>query len=137
MIKYKISKPTLSEYRKLYEGTGWVPSSSLSDEMLQTAIDHSWYWISAYDNQRLVGVGRPISDGVLYSFVCDMIVDPKYRNQGIGTKILEMLKEKCRQHSFQRVWLFAATGKTDFYIKNGFDARPAYAPGMQMKKGVE
>ena len=133
MIKYEISKPTLSGYKNLYEGTGWAPSASISDEVLQSAIDNSWYWISAYDDQTLVGIGRLISDGALYAFVCDMIIDPKYQKQGIGTAILAMLKEKCQKHSLRRVWLFAATGRADFYLNNGFEIRPDDAPGMQMK----
>jgi GNAT superfamily N-acetyltransferase len=134
MIKYEHSKPTLSEYKGLFESTGWTSSISVSDEILQTAIDNSWYWISAYDDQTLIGIGRLVSDGALYAFVCDMIVHPKYQKQGIGTSILEMLKEKCMKHSFQRVWLFAAPGRAGFYLDNGFEIRPDNAPGMQMKK---
>lgn len=133
MIRYENSKPNLGGYRKLYESTGWAPPASISDEVLQMALDNSWYWISAYDDQKLIGIGRLVSDGALYAFVCDMIVDPDYRKQGIGTSILGMLKEKCREHSFRRVWLFAAPGRAGFYVKNGFDIRPADAPGMQMK----
>lgn len=133
MIKYENSKPTLSGYKKLYESTGWAPPASISDEVLQTAINNSLYWISAYDDEILVGIGRIVSDGALYAFVCDMIVEPKYQKQGIGTSILGLLKEKCREHSFRRVWLFAATGKAGFYLNNGFEIRPDDAPGMQMK----
>ena len=133
MIKYENSNPTLSGYKKLYESTGWAPSASVSDEVLQAAIDNSWYWISAYDDQTLIGIGRLVSDGALYAFVCDMIVDPQYQKQGIGSAILEMLKEKCKKHSFRRVWLFAAPGRAGFYLSNGFEIRPDDAPGMQMK----
>ena len=133
MIKYENSKPTLSGYKKLYESTGWAPSASVSDEVLQAAIDNSWYWISAYDDQTLIGIGRLVSDGALYALVCDMIIDPKYQKQGIGTSILDMLKEKCKKYSFRKVWLFAATGRAGFYLSNGFEIRPDDAPGMQMK----
>ena len=133
MIKYENSKPTLSGYKKLYESTGWVPPASISDEVLQTAIDSSFYWISAYDDETLVGIGRIVSDGALYAFVCDLIVEPEYQKRGIGASILGLLKEKCKKQSFRRVWLFAATGKAGFYLNNGFEIRPDDAPGMQMK----
>lgn len=133
MIKYTASKPTLSGYRKLYESTGWVSPNAVSDDVLQTAIDQAWYWVSACDDQTLVGMGRLISDGALYAFVCDLIIDPRYQRQGIGSTILKMLKDKCTQQSFRRVWLFAAPGRAGFYEKNGFDVRPEDAPGMQMK----
>jgi len=133
MIKYEHSKPTLSGYRKLYESTGWAPPASVSDGVLQAAIDNSSHWITAYDDESLIGIGSLVSDGALYAFVCDMIVDPGYQKRGIGSEILTRLKEKCREHSFRRVWLFAATGKAGFYLNNGFEIRPEDAPGMQMK----
>lgn len=133
MIQYENSKPPLSGYKRLYISTGWAPAEALTDDVLQRAMDHSWYWISVYDDQILIGVGRLVSDGALYAFICDLIVDPEYREQGIGASILERLKAKCRQHALRRVWLFAAPGKAGFYLKNGFDVRSDDAPGMQMK----
>jgi GNAT superfamily N-acetyltransferase len=134
MIDYRSSKPTLEEYRCLFESTGWTSSIHVSDDALRKAIDNSWHWVTVFDNERLVGVGRLVSDGSLYAFVCDMIVFPAYQGQGIGTEILKRLKDKCIEHNIQRVWLFAAAGRTEFYIKNGFDVRPEDAPGMQMKR---
>jgi len=134
MIVYKPVKPQLFEYRSLFESAGWTSSIAISDDVLKMAIDSSWYWVSAFDNGRLVGIGRLVSDGALYAFVCDMIVLPEYQAQGIGKSILKMLKGKCLENGIQRVWLFAAPGKAGFYMKNGFDIRSEDAPGMQMKK---
>jgi GNAT superfamily N-acetyltransferase len=134
MIEYRQLKPPLHDYKSLFESTGWTSSIAISDDVLQKVIDNSWYWISAFDKERLVGVGRLLSDGALYALVCDIIVLPGYQGQGIGEVILKMLKDKCRKNGIQRVWLFAAQGRTRFYIRNGFDIRPADAPGMQLKK---
>lgn len=134
MIEYKPVKPPLYEYKSLFESTGWTSSIAISNDVLKMAIDSSWYWVSAFDNGRLVGIGRLVSDGALYAFVCDMIVLPEYQGQGIGKVILKMLKDKCMENGIQRVWLFAAPGRAGFYLKGGFDIRPEDAPGMQMKK---
>ncbi len=83
---------------------------ALSKEALRLAIDNSRQWVSVCDDNRLIGVGRLISDGALYEFVCDMIVLPEYQNRGIGGSILKMLREKCTEHNIQRVWLFEASG---------------------------
>ena len=125
MIKYVNSKPTLAAYKKLYKSTGWTPADTISDEILQAAIDNSWYWISAYDDQTLVGIGRLVSDGVYYAHIYDVIVDPKYRNQNIGASIFERLKEKCKINSFRRVWLFPETGRVGFYLSNDSENRPS------------
>ncbi|PKN18396.1 MAG: GNAT family N-acetyltransferase [Deltaproteobacteria bacterium HGW-Deltaproteobacteria-6] len=125
MIKYVNSKPTLAAYKKLYESTGWTTADVVPDEVLQAAIDNSWYWISAYDDQTLIGVGRLVSDGVYYAHIHDIIVDPKYRNQDISASIVEMLKEKCLKNSFRRVWLFPGTGQVGFYLRNDSENRPS------------
>ncbi|PKN62924.1 MAG: GNAT family N-acetyltransferase [Deltaproteobacteria bacterium HGW-Deltaproteobacteria-15] len=133
MIECKPLKPTLDEYRHLFESTGWTSAITISDNMLKKALDKSWYWVSAFDQESLIGIGRLISDGALYAFVCDMIVLPEYQRKGIGKEILNMLKNRCLEAGIQRVWLFSASGRTEFYIKNGFDIRPHDAPGMQLK----
>jgi len=132
MINYKWVKPPLSKYKKLLEIIGWSSIISITDEKLRLAIDSSWGWVSAFDNDRLIGIGRLISDGALYALVCDMIVHPEYQKRGIGSSILNMLKDKCVEHDIQRVWLFSAKGQIDFYLHNGFEVRPHDAPGMQM-----
>ena len=134
MIEYRELKPSLIDYRRLFESTGWTASIAISDESLQLAIDNSWHWVSVYDNDSLIGVGRLLSDGGLYAFVCDMIVLPDYQNKGIGASILEILKDKCTKNNIRRVWLFSAPGRTPFYEKNGFEIRPENAPGMQMRR---
>ena len=88
MIKYWPSKPSLHEYRLLFESTSWILSISISDDIFQKAMDNSWYWTSVFDNEKLIGIGRLISDGVLYAFVCDMIVLHAYQKRGIGSAIL-------------------------------------------------
>ncbi|HQO02815.1 MAG TPA: GNAT family N-acetyltransferase [Spirochaetota bacterium] len=132
MIEFRANKPTIQEYRNLYESTGWVSVKSISDVMLQKAIENSWFCVSVYDDETIIGIGRLISDGALYAFVCDMIVLPLYQRKGIGSTILRMLKEKCNETGFQRVWLFSAPERIEFYVKNGFEKRPENAPGMQM-----
>ncbi len=52
----------------------------------------------------------------------DLIVRPDYQGRGIGSRILQELVERCR-----------ARGKAGFYERHGFAARPADAPGMQLK----
>jgi len=133
VLEYKWIKPTPNEYKQLLEIVGWTSAMAVSDEALRLAIDNSWQWVSVFDDSRLIGVGRLISDEALYALVCDMIVLPEYQNRGIGSSILKMLKDKCAEHNIQRVWLFAAPGRSEFYRKNGFDIRPEDAPGMQMR----
>jgi hypothetical protein len=66
------SLPPASEYMTLFESTGWNRKYRLSTEELQEAIRHSWFMVAAHDQNRLVGTGRVISDGVFHALVDSM-----------------------------------------------------------------
>jgi GNAT superfamily N-acetyltransferase len=88
----------------------------------------------AYDGDRLVGSARIVSDGILHAMIYDMIIDPDYQRKGIGTKILNLIIEKCIENNIGDIQLFCAQGKKEFYLKNGFEIRDEDAPGMQYNR---
>jgi N-acetylglutamate synthase-like GNAT family acetyltransferase len=132
MIIYKGSAPGAQEYHDLFVSTGWTRVIQVSADDLMIAINNSWYWITAYEDDKLVGVGRVLSDGLLYALICDLIVLPGKQKHGVGGGILSRLTKKCKEAGIKRVWLFAAPGTSLFCQRNGFIARPANAPGMQL-----
>jgi len=125
--------PEASAYSKLFESTGWNQMYRANEKDLNIALSNSWYTISAYNTEsELIGFGRVVSAGILYAFICDMIVAPEYQGQGIGGEILQRLIQKCKDERIRVLWLFAASGKSGFYTKYGFKERPQNAPGMQL-----
>ncbi|MGD9060761.1 MAG: GNAT family N-acetyltransferase, partial [Desulfobacterales bacterium] len=131
-IAYHQQVPPATDYDRLFETTGWNNAYQASSQELYQAISNSWYVLSAYENDRLVGFGRIISDGVLYALICDLIVYPACQGKGIGSTLLNKLIERCRSQNIRIIWLFAAKGKSAFYKKFGFLERPTDAPGMQI-----
>ena len=131
-ISYREQLPPPAGYHQLFETTGWNQGYRADADALYTAISSSWYVVSAYDNDDLVGIGRVVSDGVLYALICDLIVQPSYQGQGIGRRLLKKLIEKCHVEKTRVIWLFSAKGKRSFYEKFGFRERPVDAPGMQL-----
>jgi GNAT superfamily N-acetyltransferase len=129
--RFTADLPPIEKYWKLYESTGWNEDYRLSPESVAEAIARSWYAVSAYDGDRLVGFGRVLTDGVMHSMIYDLIVAPDCQGQGIGTRILEMLVEKCRNAGIHDIQLFCARGKRAFYEKRGLVSRPEEAPGME------
>ena len=130
-IEFRTELPSIDQFWKLFQTTGWNDKYQLPPESLIQALQTSWFVLSAYEDKRLVGFGRLVSDGVLHAMVYELIVLPEYQGQGIGGKILEKLVERCKELGVRDIQLFCARGKREFYEKRGFTARPADAPGMQ------
>lgn len=134
MMKIEISEvtPSKDDYMRLHQTTGWNAKGLYTYEQLYSAICNSWCSVSIYQNRRLIGFGRIISDGIYQTFICDVMVDPEFQAQGIGTKIMNSLLIKCDMEGIKWVQLFCAKGKQNFYEKLGFITRDAEAPGMSL-----
>lgn len=68
------------------------PSDDLN--RLQRMIENSGVLITAWDNHRLIGVARAITD---YSYCCylsDLAVNKDYQNKGIGRELIRLVQEK-------------------------------------------
>ena len=131
-IQYKYTVPAKEDFFQLYETTGWNNNHGFTEDDLFLAINNSWYLIAVYDQQKLIGFGRVISDGVYQTFIGDMIVHPDYQNRGIGRNVMNRLIEKCKDSGIKWIQLSCARGKVDFYKKLGFEERPVDGPGMQI-----
>jgi GNAT superfamily N-acetyltransferase len=133
-VIYKEEQPDINSYMELFNTTGWNTEYKLSIDEMKKALNNSWYMVSAYSEDRLVGFGRVVTDGVIHAMIYEMIVLPESQRKGIGKQILKMLVGKCLQNNIRDIQLFCAKGKKEFYIRNGFVSRPYDAPGMQYVK---
>jgi len=132
-ILFSEKLPDKEEFFELFLTTGWNEKYHADSEILFQAIQNSWYFISAYINDKLVGFGRIISDGILHSLILDLIVHPDFQGKKIGKEILEKLKNKLLENNIKDIQLFSAKGKAGFYKKYSFVERPTDAPGMELK----
>ena len=124
----------MDQFFALFETTSWNDKYHVSPADLARAAANSQYMVSAYDDEKLVGFGRVVTDGVLHAMIYEMIVHPEYQSQGIGTQILHMLVQWCDEVHIRDIQLFCARGKKSFYEENGFVTRPDDAPGMQYRR---
>ena len=86
-MEYKENALDCEDYLKLRESVGWI---NFSKEQAQEAINNSLYTVIAIDNKQTVGMGRLVGDG-MYGMIVDLVVEPNYQKQGIGSKIMDML----------------------------------------------
>lgn len=131
-LEYKSENPTIDQFRDLFLMTGWNEEYHLTVVELAKALQASWFTISVYQGERLIGFGRVVSDGVLHAMVYDLIVDPEFRCKGVGSEILNRLVKRCQSANIRDIQLFCVRGKRAFYEKRGFVARSEEGPGMQL-----
>lgn len=132
-IEYSTALPTADEFFTLFSTTGWNEDYNLSKIELFSCLQNSYYCVSAHYQNKLIGMGRMLSEGKAHAVIFDVIVSPEFRNQKIGSQIMKLLIDKCRQDQIRDVQLFCAKGKAEFYKKLGFQIRSSEAPGMEIK----
>jgi GNAT superfamily N-acetyltransferase len=102
---------------KLYKANKW--SSAKKPDLLYKALMNSDSLITAWDGDRLVGLGNAISDGYLVVYYPHLLVHPDYQGKGIGKIIVDRFQKKYGNFHQQ---MLTADGKAiDFYRKCGFE----------------
>jgi ribosomal protein S18 acetylase RimI-like enzyme len=77
------------------------------------AFNNSNYYSCAFDNNKLVGIARAVSDGT-FATILNVAVDPNYQGLNIGRNILLNLSKKLDK---QIVFLNTHAGSAGFYNK--------------------
>lgn len=120
-INYTIEHPTdFNGLLALYESLGWN-SLNLTLNELEQMCKQSWYAIYAFDDKKLVGMGRIISDGVITGVICGICVLPKFQSIGIGNEIVERLIQHCEQNKVIPQ-LMCVEKLQSYYESKGFEA---------------
>lgn len=116
----------------LYKANKW--SSAEKPEALMAALANSDTVVTAWDNERLVGLGNALSDGHLVVYYPHLLVHPGYQGRGIGRMIMERFQEKYG--SLHQQILVANNKAVKFYRKCGFK-RAYKTSSMWIFKGNE
>lgn len=91
--------------------------NSAQKDVIDKAFSLSYAVISAWIEDRLVAVGRMISDGQMYSSIFDVVVDPEFQKMGIGKEVVSRLIAKAPSTC---IHLTSTFGNESFYAKLGF-----------------
>lgn len=71
--------------------------------------------ITAYNNKKLVGCLRILSDGYYFGTITELLVLPQYQKQGIGSKLLQLAKNNTPT----MLYFGSQSAVEKFYEKNG------------------
>ena len=117
-MEYLIKRiPSNEDLQKLYLSVGWDVYVKNNEDMT-VLLKNTCYFVTVWDNDQLVGLTRVISDDHSIAYVQDILIDPDYQGNGMGSNLLNMIKERFN-HVRQVVLMTDTSEKTiNFYEKN-------------------
>lgn len=84
---------------------------------IERMFEQSSLVLTAWQDDRLVGLARVLTDGVLFSFLCDLAVEPDVQGYGIGKKLIDEVLTRCKGTELA---LRDSNMSTGFYERLGF-----------------
>ena len=125
--------PGIVDYHQLLalqQETSWAHDRALLD--LQRAVAGSDLILTAWIDGVLVGCVRVLTDFVYRAVLCDVIVHPAFRRQGIGGELVLRVTEHPRLTRVQKFTLLTTTAR-QFYERLGW--RRYAGEGMVFERG--
>lgn len=107
------------QLHRLFVAVGWSDGLETPNMIKNYNIPfvNSTLVISAWENERLIGAVRVLSDKMFRSIIYDLLVLPEFQNKGIGKELIK----RCIEHFPDSEWLVGTTKEiASFYEKIGF-----------------
>ena len=78
---------------------------------------------TAWDNGKLVGVARSVTDFEYCFYLSDLAVDESYQKQGIGRELIRLTQSRLGAKA--KLILLSAPAAVEYYPKLGFAVHPS------------
>lgn len=109
----------------LYESVGWFDYTEDSKK-LEEAFKNSLKVISAWHEDKLIGLIRVIGDGLTIIYIQDVVVLPKYQGNGIGKSLIYSVLGEYKNVK-QKILISENTESSiEFYKSIGFKSIDNY-----------
>lgn len=103
----------------LYLDAGWYAYTKDIDKLMK-AIGNSLKVITAWEEDKLVGLIRVVGDGLTIVYIQDLLVIKSHKRRGIGSKLFKHILDEYK-YVRQKVLLTDNNEETKgFYEANGF-----------------
>ena len=114
-IQEEVFIDDLEEMKEVYQSVGWMMHST---DVIKQVFDASDIKVLVKVNNRIVGLGRAISDGIFNAAIYDIVVHKDFQKKGIARQIVNHILEQLKEVSC--VHIITTTGNEEFYRKQGF-----------------
>jgi GNAT superfamily N-acetyltransferase len=86
-------------------------------KIIEESITNSVF-LSLFDDKKQIGYSRIVSDMATFAWICDVFIDPEYRERGLGKWLMECTLE--HPSCSVRINLLATKDAHGLYEKYGF-----------------
>ncbi len=129
-----INTLTAKDFEVLRAQSGMPP---LDPAQIDMSVKRSLFTLRAALDDTLCGMARVVGDGAFVFLLCDLLVTPAYRRQGLGRALVRVAERQVETMLPPGLWaplsLFSAPGKEIFYRKLGFSTLPHNRAGAGMQ----
>src|ERR1035437_1366268 len=109
--------PEINLIIDLYDSSG-INRPTSDKERIAKMYANSNLIVTAWDNGKLVGISRSLTDFCFCCYLSDLAVRKEYQKHGIGTKLISLTIEKIGDQTM--LLLLSAPKAMDYYPKAGF-----------------
>lgn len=108
---------TQKQVQELFLSVGWI--SGQYPSRLYKALMHSSTVITAWDQDKLVGLVRVLDDSELVAYMHYVLVHPDYQGNGLAGTMVQMVKEKYQDFLYLEI-MPEERKNASFYQRFGF-----------------
>ena len=87
---------------------------------IRAMLEHADLLCTAWDDSKLVGVARSVTDFEYCCYLSDLAVDKEYQRSGIGKELIRLTQSKLGDKA--KIILLAAPNAESYYPHIGFEA---------------
>jgi len=107
----------IDQLQSLYRYAPWADGRSTAE--IEVMLKNTDYVFSAYDDRRLIGFARILTDRVFRGTIWDVVVHPDYQGKGVGEALMNAILSHPVLSNVQKFWL-NTRDKQPFYERFGF-----------------
>lgn len=107
----------IRQLQALYHHAPWASGRDLDG--IKRMLENTDYIFSAWDDRRLVGFARVLTDRIYRATLWDVVVHPDYQGRGVGESLMKTILAHPVLSGVQKFWL-NTRDKQPFYERFGF-----------------
>ncbi len=93
---------------------------NVKSDYYKKAIENSGIICLAEENEKIVGACRILTDFTKHAHIVDLIVQPEYREKGLGKELITLAARECNKLGCKYIGLTCSPELIGFYGKVGF-----------------